>query len=74
MMEEGSILPFRLTRWGNPTGLAKLEYTERTIQDRLSSVEAEIPKWSATYQHSLAIRDRFLSSFLRDHYPAQYTW
>lgn len=58
--------------WGNPAGLAMLEQTERTTQnmlDRLALLEAEFPKsrafeaevqkWRAAYQHSLAIRDHF---------------
>ena len=54
-------------RWGNLAGLLKLE------MDRVFELEAEMPKLKSAYAKRLAIRNRFFSSFLRDHHPAQYT-
>ncbi|MCJ1346486.1 hypothetical protein MMC31_004703, partial [Peltigera leucophlebia] len=76
-------------RWGGPAGLLKLEMTNghkelvdshKEVKDRVAALETEMaavavemPKWKSAYANSIAIRDRFFSSFLRDHHPAQYT-
>ena len=76
-------------RWDNPAGLLMLEMTDshkelvdsnkklldsvKELKDRVAALESDVPKSKATYAHSLAIRNRFFSSFLRDHHPAKYT-
>ena len=66
----------------NPAGLLKLEMTYshkelvdslKELKDKVAALEAEMPKFKSAYANSLAIRNRFFSSFLRDHHPAQYT-
>lgn len=72
------------TRWGNPAGVAQAGHNRETyILGRLAALEfegpkwrtleAKAPKWRSTYKHSLAIRNRFLCSFLMGHFPAQYS-
>lgn len=74
-------------RWhslGQPSGVAQAGHNRETcILGRLAALEFEAPKWRtfeskapkwrSTYKHSLAIRNRSLSSFLMDHFPAQYS-
>lgn len=51
----------------------KLLDSVKELKDRVAALEADVPRSKATYAHSLAIRNRFFSSFLRDHHPAKYT-
>ena len=51
----------------------KLLDSVKELKGRVAALEADVPKSKATYAHSLAIRNWFFRSFLRDHHPAKYT-
>lgn len=48
--------------------------SHKKLKDQVAVlIEVEMPKLKSAYANSLAIRNRFFSSFLRDHHPAEYT-
>lgn len=51
----------------------ELEAEMAANKAEMNAIKAEMPKLKSAYANSLAIRNRFFSSFLRDHHPTQYT-